>query len=165
MKTQQEYMSLVQHFPMLPITNREQNEKALGVIAKLMEKENVLSPQARGYLEVLTALVKSYEDSVVQPAPNMTPQQTLTYLLEANGLSQMDLCRELGIHKSHLSGFLTGRRALSKQEIGLLAKRFHINPLVFAADGFFGTALRKREFIRYHPSALPAMYVAERNQP
>jgi len=60
----------------------------------------------------------------------MTPQQALRALMEANELNQADSGQIIG-SESAVSMFLSDRRGLSKAEIKKLANRFKLDATVF----------------------------------
>jgi HTH-type transcriptional regulator/antitoxin HigA len=58
----------------------------------------------------------------------------LRHLMEAKGVTQIDLHRETGIAKSSISEVLAGRKTFSRQMIRKLADYFHVDVSVLASN-------------------------------
>ena len=73
-------------------------------------------------------------DRFVFPYPivtaDLSPAETLIFLLEENGMSVHDLGRLLG-DRAAGQKILTGKRDLSKDQIQLLAEHFKVSPGLF----------------------------------
>ena len=124
-----EYMNLAQHFPLVPIANKQHLTEAIALAKQLAQREN-LSKEEHGYFLVLSDLIESYEKKQGRLGAKTTPVEALRYLMEENGLSQVDLVPIVG-QKSHLSAFLNGKRGLSKVNAIKLAQRFKVSPMLF----------------------------------
>ena len=124
-----EYIRLAQRFALLPIRDGKHLQEAVLVAKELASKQKI-SEEERGYFLVLCELIESYEKKLGRLGPRTTPAQALKYLMEVNGLSQVDLVPIVG-HKSHLSAFLNGKRGLSKSNAIKLAQRFKVSPMLF----------------------------------
>ena len=122
------YMDLVQEFPLKTLKNDDDHEQATAMISRLMGR--VLDPGAGDYLDALIVLVSKYEDEHHAIGEEMTPQEALRALMEANELNQADIGRIIG-SETAVSMFLKGQRALSKSQIKKLSDRFKIDPGVF----------------------------------
>jgi HTH-type transcriptional regulator/antitoxin HigA len=59
----------------------------------------------------------------------------LRHLLEARGATQAAVARENGIAESTISEVLAGKRALSRAQIGKLARYFNVGPTAFRFEG------------------------------
>ena|ERR1700733_3814335 len=127
-----EYLQLVSDFPLVPLRSESQFEEAVKVMKKLASRISKLSNGESDYLCVLGDLIAQYEKRLPRLAPEMSPQETLEYLMEANGLSQADLVHCVG-YKSNLSSFLHGKRGLSKRAAMRLAEYFKVSPVLFLA--------------------------------
>ncbi|HUE87616.1 MAG TPA: helix-turn-helix domain-containing protein [Vicinamibacterales bacterium] len=100
------------------LRNEEEYESAIVEIERLLD-ENV-EADSEGYdrLEFLSVLVEHYEEEHY-PGGKVSPQQAITFMLEQNGMSRSDLDDAMG-GKSRVSEFFSGRRDLSKSQIGSL---------------------------------------------
>ena len=124
------YMELVRRFPLVPIRSKSQFEAAIHVMKALAYRLENLSSGEADYLAVLGDLIAQYEKRLPELSDQMTPQEALAYLMEANGLAQSDLVEYVG-HKSNLSAFLSGHRGLSKLAARRLAEFFSVSPVLF----------------------------------
>jgi HTH-type transcriptional regulator / antitoxin HigA len=61
MKTSQEYLDLVQEFPLMPIKNRSEYNAAMQMLSKLGIKDFHMTPIERNYFDVLDMLIHDYE--------------------------------------------------------------------------------------------------------
>ncbi|HEY3243269.1 MAG TPA: helix-turn-helix domain-containing protein [Phycisphaerae bacterium] len=122
------YLDRVRSFPLKTIKNDVEHEQAARIISELMGRK--LDSGTGDYLDALIVLVSKYEDEHHAIAEDMTPQEALRALMEANGLSQADIGRIIG-SESSVSMFLGGNRELSKSQIKKLAERFKLNAAVF----------------------------------
>src|SRR4051794_3242304 len=104
------YMELVGRFPLKTIKNDDEHEQATRVISELMGRD--LDSGAGDYLDTLIVLVSKYEDENHAIDEEMTPQEALRALMEANGLNQAAIGRIIG-SESAVSMFFKGERKLS----------------------------------------------------
>jgi HTH-type transcriptional regulator/antitoxin HigA len=58
----------------------------------------------------------------------------LRHLMEAKGVSQMQLSRDMGLPKSTISEVLAGKKLFSRKLIHTLAEYFHVDVGVLAAN-------------------------------
>lgn len=106
------------------IENDEENEKALAVVERLMDKgENNLSPEEDRLLRLLVRLIEDFEDTVYPMGKIATPLDTLGALIREHNLKQTDLLDVFG-SQSIVSEVLSGKRGLSVKHAKRLAKRF-----------------------------------------
>lgn len=124
------YMKLVSEFPLVPLRSNAEFEEAVKLMKRLAYRRNTLSRGEADYLAVLGDLIAQYEKKLPKLAAEMTPQEALAFLMEANGLRQTDLVEHVG-YKSNLSAFLGGHRALSKRVALRLAEFFKVSPALF----------------------------------
>ena len=75
-------------------------------------------------LDALTCLVSAYEDRHYV-LPKVSGLDVLKFCMEQNNRTQTDLARLLG-SRSRASEILSGRRALTLEQIRTLAKEWHI---------------------------------------
>jgi HTH-type transcriptional regulator/antitoxin HigA len=129
-KPDKKYLERIKQFPLKPIRSEQENEMAAEVCDKLLDNFDLLSPNERDYLEVLSKLVEDFE-SQWQEEKLVDPRELLKFLMEQNNLSQTDLIPEFG-SSSRASEYLSGKRPnLSLAQIQKLAKRFSVSPSAF----------------------------------
>jgi HTH-type transcriptional regulator / antitoxin HigA len=104
----------------------EATEALLDEIADRMSSAN--DPRYSALFRILMERVAAWEEEYV-PMPEVTPQQTLRFLMEQHKLKQTDLI-DL-VDQSTLSKILRGERAISKALAANLAKYFHTSKEVF----------------------------------
>jgi HTH-type transcriptional regulator/antitoxin HigA len=122
------YFELVKQFPLTHLRDDEHLEAAQQMIDQLLQKH--LDPGEQAYLDVLTDLVEAYEEEHV-PIPDASEADVLRELMASNGLSQPALARKVGIAQSTISAVLNGSRSLTKEQVVVLARFFHVAPGVF----------------------------------
>lgn len=128
----QEYQKLIKVFPLRPIESREQHKKAIEVSLDLGKKINNddASKDEEAYFKVLGNLIEAFESQICEPSEKLTPVEMLRFLMDQHDLRQIDLEEEFG-SQSLVSGFLCGKRELSKSQIRNLSERFGVSPSVF----------------------------------
>jgi HTH-type transcriptional regulator/antitoxin HigA len=122
------YFRLVKRFPLTHIRDDAHLRAAQAVLDRLLEED--LDEGAREYLGALTDLVETYEDEHV-PIPDASEADVLRELMKSNRLSQPKLAKAVGIAQSTISAVLTGSRSLTKEQVVLLARFFHVSPAAF----------------------------------
>jgi HTH-type transcriptional regulator/antitoxin HigA len=122
------YFKLVRQFPLAHIRDDRHLDSAQMMIDRLLTED--IDAGAQEYLEVLTDLVENYEDEHVI-IPDASEAEVLGELIRANGLSQLDLAKKVGISQSTISAVLKGTRSLTKDHIIALARFFRISPAAF----------------------------------
>jgi HTH-type transcriptional regulator / antitoxin HigA len=126
------YFRLVRAFPLRPIRTEEGLDRAIEVVNSLLDRDNLLPVEA-DYLDVLSDLVERYETEQ-HPMQDASDADVLEHLIEARGVTQADVARGAGIAVSTISEVLSGKRTLSRANIGKLARFFGIDPGVFSFD-------------------------------
>lgn len=58
----------------------------------------------------------------------------LKYLMEMKGVTQAAVAKGAGIAESTVSEVLSGKRMLTRAQIGKLARYFHVEPSMFSFD-------------------------------
>ena len=131
-KSRDSYLELVLAFPLASITSDEHLEKAQAVIDRLLAKGRLLKGE-KVYLDALSDLVATYEDKhhSIEPASDA---DLLRHLMEAKGVTQVQLHRDTGIAKSTISEVLAGKRPFSRQMIRKLAGYFKVDVSVLAGN-------------------------------
>jgi len=126
-----DYYALVRKFPLVPLKTSRQYKAALRIVDELTDTPEALSIAELNYLSVLGRLITDYEKEHLPGTPEFAGRDLLAFLMEQNGLSLTTLANEIGGHKSNLSGFLNGSRALSKKIALALASKFRVSPELF----------------------------------
>lgn len=131
-KSRDSYMELVLDFPLASIKSDQHLTEAQRVIDVLLAHDN-LDEGEETYLDALSDLVASYEDEhhAIGPASDA---DMLRHLMEAKGVTQIQLSRETGLSKSTISEVLAGKKPFSRKMIHTLADYFRVNVGVLAAN-------------------------------
>ena len=126
------YLALMGEFPLCPIKNGTEYERAAGIIHRLALREGKLDAGEEAYLEVLEEVVERYDrqHSAVH-IDDVSPTQSLRVLVEQAGMSVTELGELLG-SKGAASELLSGKRKEpSKSQIAKLCARFRVDAGVF----------------------------------
>lgn len=107
-----------------PIKNEKQYENVLTRVYMLMQKDIQPDSEDSDELEVLSILVKEYENEHY-PIPQPNPIEAIKFRLEQLNMSEADLTEILGA-RSRKSEILSGKRKLSLSMIRKLTKRLNI---------------------------------------
>src|SRR6266436_1449295 len=111
-----------------PIASKQQHEQYLSVLDKLASKR-ASNVRRKKYAEVLMTLIEAYEEEH-HSIPRASPIEVLRTLMDGNDLRQKDVVPIFG-SESIVSEVLHKKRALNKNHIEKLSKRFHVSPAVF----------------------------------
>ena len=123
------YMNLIRRLPLKPLKNDAVHGQAVAMVEELMGHK--LDEGASAYLDTLILLVNKYEDEHHTPmGMDMTAQQALRAIMDANSMTQADIGRIIG-SESAVSMFLKGERELSKSQIKLLVEKFRVDANLF----------------------------------
>jgi len=107
-----------------PIKTETQYNEALARVYELMQEDTNENTAESDELEVLSILIKEYENEHYRiPAP--TPIDAIKFRLDQMGLSEAELGSILG-YRSRKSEILSGKRKLSLAMIRRLNKVLHI---------------------------------------
>lgn len=107
-----------------PIKNDAQYEKALSRIYLLMQRDIKPGSAESDEVEVLSILVKDYEQEHY-PVPPPNPLEAIKFRLEQMNMSETELSKLLG-YRSRKSEILSGKRKLSLPMIRKLSETLHI---------------------------------------
>ena len=111
------------------IKTEEENDRAILLVEKLLEKGDKISIEENTLLDLLWGLIADFEEKFYQPR-DASPQEVLLELMNAHGLKQTDLVSVLG-SKSRVSEVLSGKRELSKSQIKSLSEFFKVSVELF----------------------------------
>lgn len=107
-----------------PIKNNEQYDRYLARIYDLMQADIEPDSEEADELEVLSILVKEYEN-VHFPIPKPNPLEAIRFRLEQMGISEKELSEILG-YRSRKSEILSGKRKLNLSMIRRLNEKLNI---------------------------------------
>jgi HTH-type transcriptional regulator / antitoxin HigA len=120
-----EFLELVQKFPLKPIRTQEQLEAAHAVIDELTRiPEEKLSSDQSDYLEVLGDLTLAYEQKQMeQETAEINGHKLLLHLMEEHEMNASTLGTLLG-HRELGSKLVRGERSISKSNAKVLGEHF-----------------------------------------
>ncbi|MFN3639647.1 MAG: type II toxin-antitoxin system HigA family antitoxin [Flavobacterium sp.] len=107
-----------------PIKNEQQYDKSLERVYKLMQKE--LKPESKesDELEILSILIKEYENEF-HPIAQPGPLEAIKFRMDQMNISEAELSKILGA-RSRKSEILSGKRKLSLAMIRRLKEKLNI---------------------------------------
>jgi len=128
------YVLLVEKFPPRTIKSTKEHKIYLELVGTLMRElsqsiDKRSEDGMRRYLTVLTPFIKRFEETH-WPRTEVKGYEILAYLMEQNGLTQVDLEKEIG-KQPYVSDILKGKKRLTTNQIQRLSKRFFVSPAVF----------------------------------
>jgi HTH-type transcriptional regulator/antitoxin HigA len=131
-KNRDSYLALVLDFPLASIKSDKHLLEAQRVMDRLLAGGR-LNEGPETYLDALSDLVAAYEDEhhAIEPASDA---DMLRHLMEAKGVSQVQLSRETGLPKSAVSKVLAAKKPFSRQMMRKLADYFKVDMSVLAAN-------------------------------
>jgi HTH-type transcriptional regulator/antitoxin HigA len=110
--------------PVVIASDREY-KRLVGVVERLMDKEeSTLTREEGQLLKLLTLLIESYEDEQF-PMPQTNPAKMVRTCLDEANLPQGALVEVLG-SRSRVSEILSGKRSISKEQAKRLAAFFRV---------------------------------------
>jgi len=123
------YLDLINLHPLRPIRSDEELDRAVALVDELLNLQE-RTPNEADYLEVLGNLIERYENEA-HPIPRGTDTEMLRFLIENKEVSQTEVARETKIADSTISAILSGKRAITRSQVGAFARYFHVDPGVF----------------------------------
>lgn len=123
-RQQDTYLRLIQELPLVSIMSDEHLDAAQVMIDRLTDRKK-LDGGEQAYLDALCDLVVVYEDQYHQ-IPAASDADLLRHLMEAKGVTQIQIHNDTGLAKSGISEVLAGKKPFSKAMIGTLATYFHV---------------------------------------
>jgi HTH-type transcriptional regulator / antitoxin HigA len=126
------YLKLVQTFPLSSIRSEAHLKQAQKVMDQLLGQGKLKNGEEM-YLDALSDLVAVYEDQHhrIEPASDA---EMLRHLMDAKGISQIELHRQAEIPKSTISEILAGKKPFSRNLIRHLAEYFDVDVSVLASN-------------------------------
>ena len=107
-----------------PIKNNQQYDAALSRTYTLMQKNIKPDSKESDELEILSILIKAYEN-VRYPVPKPNPLEAIKFRLDQMNMSESELSEILG-HRSRKSEILSGKRKLNLSMIRKLTEKLNI---------------------------------------
>ncbi|MDP2162337.1 MAG: transcriptional regulator [Flavobacterium sp.] len=107
-----------------PIKNEQQYDKSLERIYELMQKDIEPDTKESDELEVLSILIKEYENEV-HPMLQPNPLEAIRFRMDQMNISETELSKILGA-RSRKSEILSGKRKLSLAMIRRLKEKLNI---------------------------------------
>ncbi len=132
----EDYLRLIRQLPLWPIESAAVHRRALALANELLTKKahsGKLSRGEVGYLSVLIELVENYEKAQF-PRRGVGDGEMLAHLIEAKGVTHIQVERDTGIAAPTISAVIAGRRRLTRDQIGKLSAYFHVAPTVFSFE-------------------------------
>ena len=132
----EDYLRLLRQLPLWPIESAAVHRRALALANELLTKKahcGKLSRGEAGYLSVLVELVENYERAKF-PRRGVGDGEMLAHLIEAKGVTHIQVERDTGIAAPTISAIIAGRRRLTRDQIGKLSAYFHVAPTVFSFE-------------------------------
>lgn len=123
-----QYAQLLSEFVPVAIESGAENERALKVIAGLMDTEK-LSTAQKSLQKLLTVLVENFEQRRYSLGES-TPLETLKELMRARSMQPKDVVQAFG-SKGVVSEVLNGKREIGRQAAKKLGALFSVPPGVF----------------------------------
>ena len=131
-KVRDAYLDLIMKFPLTSIRSDDDLKAAQEVMDRLLAKGD-LSRGEELYLDALSDLVAAYEDDHY-PIRTASDADMLRHLMDAKGVSQIELHRSTKIAKSTISEILNGKKPFSRKIIGTLADHFDVDKSVLTSN-------------------------------
>jgi antitoxin component HigA of HigAB toxin-antitoxin module len=126
------YLALLAEFPLRPIRNGSEYNRAAKIVHRLALREGRLDEGEEAYLEVLETLVERCDEkNNPLDTEDVTPTRVLRMLVEQAGMTVTELGELLG-SKGAASELLSGKRQEpSKAQIARLCARFKVGASAF----------------------------------
>jgi antitoxin component HigA of HigAB toxin-antitoxin module len=91
------------------LRNEKEYTRAVAEIDEILAKNPREGSAADDRLELLSVLVKDYEDRTLPPVEAPSPQAVVDFMLEQKGMKRTDLAEHMG-GRGRVSDFFTGAR-------------------------------------------------------
>ncbi|MEP7038577.1 MAG: helix-turn-helix domain-containing protein [Acidobacteriota bacterium] len=111
------------------IKTEAENDRAILLVEKLLEKGDKISPEENALLDLLWNLIADFEERFYQPR-DASPQEVLIEMMNARDLKQKDLIEVFG-SKSRVSEAVSGKREITKLQAKALAEFFKVSVELF----------------------------------
>ena len=111
------------------IKTEEENDRAILLVEKLLEKGDKISLEENALLDLLWSLIADFEEKFYQPR-DASPKEVLIELMNARGLKQTDLAEVIG-SKSRVSEIISGKREITKTQAKAIASFLNVSAELF----------------------------------
>lgn len=109
-KADRAYLRIVSDFPLRPIRNKRELERAMKIAGHLATyDEGTLPRRKQDYLDTLSVLIEDYDRRHSAGLPAASPLAVLQHLMEERDVNVSDLGRVIG-SQSNASLILSGKR-------------------------------------------------------
>jgi HTH-type transcriptional regulator / antitoxin HigA len=130
-KPDRRYWELVRQFPLRPIRTKRDLDQAMKIAGQLATYDEGSLPRGeQDYLDTITVLIEDYQRRHPVALPAVTPLAMLKHLMEQHDMNISELGRVVG-SQSNASLILSGKRAISRRVMRILAEHFGVAPSVF----------------------------------
>ncbi len=127
-----DYLTLVQTFPLRKVQSNARHAQALKVSGRLIGLERKLTAGESQYLDALVILIREYEQTHHDPKlPKVKGIDVLRHLMAEQQMTQKELGKLLGVAESSASMILSGKRDLTKTHIVSLSQHFKVGAAAF----------------------------------
>jgi HTH-type transcriptional regulator / antitoxin HigA len=123
------YEQLLLEFAPRAIRSRTQYERVVRQVDRLMRKPK-LTRAEDDLLELLASLVAQYEQTRF-PAPDVSPGELIAHLMEARGVTAVEVADATGIPAPTIARYVDGSRPIPKASRATLGKYFHVSSDLF----------------------------------
>lgn len=113
------------------IETEEEYEEALKLAEQLTFTKNQ-TPEQRAIYKQLVAQIETYE-AKHYPMNEVKPREVLRHIVEASGISQVDLANLIG-SDNEVSEILNGTRAINEIQARAIGERFKVSPSLFIEE-------------------------------
>jgi HTH-type transcriptional regulator/antitoxin HigA len=127
-----EYAEILKNKHPKIIRSEKENNHALSEIRDLLKLDK-RSKAENEYLDLLSLLVESFEESAYGSPKTLTPVELIKELMCENDMSQSDLAKITG-SKSIVSEVLSGKRGISNAFASALGAAFNTSPILFVKN-------------------------------
>lgn len=115
------------------IDSQEEYDRIEAQFEGLLDKGDAKSAEEDSLFDLLANLLEDYEKRTLVALEPTSPVSTLKFLMEANGLNQMDMVEYFG-SQGNASQVLSGKREISKGAAQKLSERFKLSTDIFLKD-------------------------------
>jgi HTH-type transcriptional regulator / antitoxin HigA len=125
------YSNLLAQVAPQVIETEEQYERALELAEHFTFAKN-LTPEETALYKLLVTLIEVYE-AENYPMDDVRPHEVLQHIIEASGISQVDLAKLIG-SENEVSDILSGKKPINETQAKALGQRFKVSPSLFTEE-------------------------------
>ncbi len=124
------YWSLLEQFPLRPLTTTKDLDAAIAIIDELIDRPK-LDVWEQAYLDVLGDLVVAAEEEQ-HPIEAASDGETFATLCEEKGVTQQQVAADSGIANSTISSVVHGKRRFTRDHLRRLSEYFGVPASLFS---------------------------------